>query len=635
MSEPASPVSFADLGLPDILLKSLKQVGYEAPSPIQAATIPALLQGKDMLGQAQTGTGKTAAFALPILANLTPGAKKPAALVLCPTRELAIQVAEAFQTYARGIDKFHVLPLYGGQDMRGQLRQLQRGVDVVVGTPGRLQDHLNRKSLDLSALRTVVLDEADEMLRMGFIDDVENILSHAPDEAQTVLFSATLPERIKKIAGKFLNKPEHVKIAASSSTVDAIDQQYWLLNNNQKLDALTRLLDVTEFDGVIIFTRTRGTTVELAEKISARGYACSPINGDMSQSNREQTISRLKKGKIDILVATDVAARGLDVDRITLVVNYDIPYDSEAYIHRIGRTGRAGREGKAVLFITKREQRLLRAIEKSTGKKIAPVRLPSAKEISEQRVERFKQEVKATLAEPASPLLAAVAEQLCEETGATPQLLAVSLIAMLQKDQPLEVAEAPLQRQAPALSDSARAPMAEYKSKNDSRSKNRNESKSKNESKRKPADKPVGSSKTEGAAESDNEGGPLTMETYRIEVGRQHDANAGNIVGAIANELDIDSQYIGRIELNDDHSTVDLPEGMPPELLEAFGKIRVKSRPLAASLVGKSNESHKPKSQNRADKSAKKPGKTKRATGKKFSTGKADKPARKPAKPKE
>lgn len=620
MSEPASQVSFADLGLPDTLLKALKQVGYEAPSPIQAATIPALLEGKDMLGQAQTGTGKTAAFALPILASLTPGAKKPAALVLCPTRELAIQVAEAFQTYARGINKFHVLPLYGGQDMRGQLRQLQRGVDVIVGTPGRLIDHLNRKSLDLSELRTVVLDEADEMLRMGFIDDVENILSHAPDQAQKVLFSATLPERIKKIAGKFLNSPQHVKIAASSSTVDAIDQQYWLLNNNQKLDALTRLLDVTEFDGVIIFTRTRGTTVELAEKISARGYACAPINGDMSQSIREQTIARLKKGKIDILVATDVAARGLDVDRITLVINYDIPYDSEAYIHRIGRTGRAGREGKAVLFITKREQRLLRAIEKSTGKKVAPVRLPSAQEISDQRVERFKQEVKAALAEPASPLLASVVEQLCEETRATPQLLAVSLIAMLQKDQPLEVREAPGQRQAPTVS----APMAEYKSKNDSKTKHKSKHETRHES-----------AKQQDKASDSGAGGALVMETYRIAVGKQHDASAGNIVGAIANELDIDSEYIGRIELHEDYSTVDLPEGMPPELLEAFGKIRVKSQALAASLVGKSTERHKPKTQMRGDKSAKKPGKSKRATGKKFSTAKAGKAPRKPAKPKQ
>ena len=385
----ASPETFQDLGLGEPLLKALTKLGYERPSPIQAATIPLLLQGVDLIGQAQTGTGKTAAFALPILNGLGNPSKHPVALVICPTRELAIQVAEAFQSYARFLKQFHVLPVYGGQDMQVQLRHLKRGVDVVVGTPGRLLDHLKRGTLDLSGLRTVVLDEADEMLRMGFIDDVEAILASAGGDQQTVLFSATLPEPIRRVAERFLKDPSLVRIAATTATVDAIDQRYWLLHKDQKLAALTRLLEVEETDGVMIFTRTRETTTELAEKISARGFLCAAINGDMSQSAREQTIRRLKNGQIDILVATDVAARGLDVDRISHVINYDIPHDTESYIHRIGRTGRAGRKGSAILLLTPREQRLLRAIEKATRQNIAPIQLPTAEDVMTQRVQRL------------------------------------------------------------------------------------------------------------------------------------------------------------------------------------------------------------------------------------------------------
>jgi ATP-dependent RNA helicase DeaD len=577
MSSPDSPESFEDLGLPPYLLKALARVGYEKPSPIQAQSIPPLLKGRDLIGQAQTGTGKTAAFALPILARLQPGAKRPGALVLCPTRELAIQVAEAFQTYARDRAKFHVLPVYGGQDMRGQLSQLRRGVDVVVGTPGRLLDHLQRRSLDLSELQTVVLDEADEMLRMGFIDDVEKILAHSGDRKQTVLFSATLPQPILRVANRFLREPEHIRIEAKTATVDAIDQQYWLLNNNQKLDALTRLLETEPFDGVIIFARTRGATMELAEKISARGYACAPINGDMSQSVREQTIQRLKKGKVDILVATDVAARGLDVDRISLVVNYDIPYDTEAYIHRIGRTGRAGREGRAVLFINHRERRLLRAIEKATGREIPPVRLPSEEEIVARRVQRFKDDVAASLAEPASPFLVSLVDELCAETGTTQQQLAAGLVKILQRDLPLEL------------------PPREKKKTAGRRDR-----------------------KERGPRDHDGENGAGTddieMESFRLEVGRQHEVSTGNIVGAIANEIDIDSRYIGHIDIQDSYSTVELPTGMPKELFQHLKKVRVCGRPLnIARIAGSAEPERKP----RKKKGRKRKGNAARPAGKK------------------
>ena len=565
--------NFSALGLSEPVLKALAKVGYESPSPIQAATIPVLLEGRDLIGQAQTGTGKTAAFALPILTKLKPPSKTPVALVICPTRELAIQVAEAFQSYARSIKNFHVLPVYGGQDMQTQLRQLRRGVDVVVGTPGRLLDHLKRRTLDLSALNTVVLDEADEMLRMGFIDDVEAILAHASGKQQTVLFSATLPEPIRRVAARFLNDPAHIQIEAKTATVESIEQQYWMLHNNQKLDALTRLLELEETDGIIIFARTRGTTAELAEKISARGYLCAAINGDMSQSAREQTIRRLKSGKIDILVATDVAARGLDVDRISHVINYDIPHDPESYIHRVGRTGRAGRKGSAILFLTQREQRLLRAIEKATNQRIPPIKLPTAEDVTAQRVQRFKESVFKALESRPAPIFASLASEICEESDTNPMMLAAALVELLQKDKPLE-------------------PAPEFKPIS-SRAKSR-EPDSARERKGKRA-------KTMSA----------DMETYRIEVGHQHEVNPGNIVGAIANEVDIGSQYIGHISIHDDYSTVELPSGMPKDIFQHLKRVRVKGRPLNLSLVSG------------------KPDKTHQKPGKKPSSGSAGKKAKK------
>jgi ATP-dependent RNA helicase DeaD len=596
MSDSDYPQAFADLGLGGPLLKAMNQVGYETPSPSQAASIPPLLEGRDLLGQAQTGTGKTAAFALPILSRLKPGKRTPQALVLAPTRELAIQVAEAFQSYARFLKGFHVLPVYGGQDMQGQLRQLKRGVDIVVGTPGRLLDHLRRGSLDLSNLQTVVLDEADEMLRMGFIDDVEAILSHSSGNQQTALFSATLPTAIKRVAERFLSNPEHIQIKSKTSTVAAIDQQYWMTNNNQKLDVLTRILEAEEFDAMIIFVRTRGTTSELAERISARGYACSAINGDINQKQREKTIQQLKNGSIDILVATDVAARGLDVDRISHVVNYDIPYDSEAYVHRIGRTGRAGRKGKAILFVSPREQRLLRTIEKATKQSIAKLTLPSSEELAEQRVKRFKEQVSEALQQSGDPLFKKIVTELGEETGQSAESIAACLTYLLQKDRPFNPPAQPKQRRA-------------KKDRPDASPRTRQRANQDRSEERKPRKKRITDT---------------PMECYRIEVGHSHEVSPGDIVGAIANEVDLDSNYIGHISIQEDYSTVELPTEMPKDILQHLKKVRVRQQALKISLA-KDGQGSTDKPAKRADnKKTKKP--TKR--GKKDNA--AGKPKRKP-----
>ncbi|MGA7295973.1 MAG: DEAD/DEAH box helicase, partial [Rhodanobacteraceae bacterium] len=393
-----TPSTFAVLGLPDALLKAVEKVGYETPSPIQAAAIPPLLEGRDMLGQAQTGTGKTAAFALPVLARLDPDQRSPQALVLAPTRELAIQVAEAFQTYASGLRKFHVLPIYGGQSYGPQLAGLKRGVQVVVGTPGRVIDHLKKGTLKLDSLRCLVLDEADEMLRMGFIGDVETVLEATPDSCQIALFSATMPTPIRRIAQKYLNNPAEITIKNKTSTSANIHQRYWLVSGLHKLDAMTRILEAEPFDAMLVFARTKKSTEELAEKLRARGFAAAAINGDIAQAQRERTVAQLKSGKLDILVATDVAARGLDVDRISHVLNYDIPYDTESYVHRIGRTGRAGREGEAILFVSPRERGMLRAIERATRQPIDVMQLPSIETVNNRRVEQFKQRISDTLA---------------------------------------------------------------------------------------------------------------------------------------------------------------------------------------------------------------------------------------------
>ncbi len=435
------PVDFAALGLPAYLCQALAAVGYEQPSPIQAQSIPPLLEGRDLLGLAQTGTGKTAAFALPLLANLDLKKASPQALILAPTRELAIQVSEAMQTYASGMRGFHIAPIYGGSSMGSQLQKLRRGVHVVVGTPGRVMDHLRRGTLDLKGLKTVVLDEADEMLRMGFIDDVEWILEHTPKERQVALFSATMPGAIKKITTNYLNDPIRIQIEAKTKTVDSISQQYVLVNNNRKLDALTRVLEVEDMDGAIMFVRTKTATVELAQKLEARGYACAALNGDINQRQREITIDQLKSGDIDILIATDVAARGIDVPRVTHVINYDIPYDQEAYVHRLGRTGRAGRSGKAILFINPREKRLLRAIEKSTGQPIEEIRLPTSEELTQQRVEAFRKSVLETIEQQPLTELRSLIENIVSENDVPVLDIATALAHLAQLDKPIFVAK--------------------------------------------------------------------------------------------------------------------------------------------------------------------------------------------------
>lgn len=543
-------MTFKDLKLPEPILQALEKVGYEKPSPIQAESIPLLLEGHDLLGQAQTGTGKTAAFALPMLANIDPEQRKPQLLVLAPTRELAIQVAEAFQVYASFSQKIKVLPVYGGQSYDNQIRQLKRGVQVVVGTPGRIIDHIKRKTLDLSELKFLVLDEADEMLRMGFIDDVELILSHAPEERQTALFSATMPGPIKKITQRYLKDPKHVKIASKVSTASTIRQRYCQIAPHHKLEALTRIMEVEAFDGMIIFVRTKTATVELADKLSARGYDVEPLNGDIPQAARERTVEKLKQGQIDILVATDVVARGLDVERVSHVINFDIPYDSESYVHRIGRTGRAGRQGDAILFISHREKRLLFSIEKTTKQPIEAMPIPSISEINETRLSRFKQSVAEAAQDDSIESLMPIVEMIKEENEASPEVLMAALLKIAQGDEPL------------ILKESDR-PDLHSKPPRDSRDRN-----SRDGRERKPKT-PRGNRKPE-------EG----MQRFRIEVGHVHGAKPGNIVGAIANEANINSKHIGAIEIYDNFSTVDLPDGMPKETRDTLQGTRVAGQRL-------------------------------------------------------
>ncbi len=429
--------AFGDLGLAEALLQALSAVGYETPSPIQAATIPPLLEGRDVLGQAQTGTGKTAAFALPILSRLDLSKSKPQALVLAPTRELAIQVAEAFQRYASHLPGFHVLPIYGGQSYGPQLAGLRRGAHVVVGTPGRVIDHLERGSLDLSGLTTLVLDEADEMLRMGFIDDVETVLKKTPPERQVALFSATMPAPIRRIAQTYLREPAEITIKAKTTTATNIRQRYWYVSGVQKLDALTRILEAEPFEAMIVFARTKQATEELAGKLQARGFDAAAINGDIVQAQRERLIQQLKDGKLDILVATDVAARGLDVERISHVLNYDIPTDTEAYVHRIGRTGRAGRSGEAILFVAPREKRLLMAIERATRQPIAEMQLPSVEAVNDQRITKFKQRIADALAADDLGVFRQLIEQFEQERNVPAIEIAAALARLAQGGQPL------------------------------------------------------------------------------------------------------------------------------------------------------------------------------------------------------
>jgi len=552
--------SFRDLDLIEPVLKAVENAGYETPSPIQAQIIPFMLDGRDVLGQAQTGTGKTAAFALPILSRIDLKQKNPQVLVLAPTRELAIQVAEAFQGYASKLNGFHVLPIYGGQDYSTQLRQLRRGVHVIVGTPGRVMDHMRKGTLKLGQLNTLVLDEADEMLRMGFIDDVEWILEQIPEKRQIALFSATMPTVIRKIAQKYLHSPEQITIKVKTATAENIRQRYWFVSGVHKLDALTRILEAEEYDGMIIFVRTKTATIELAEKLEARGHSASAINGDMSQQLRERAINNLKQGKLDILIATDVAARGLDVDRITHVVNYDIPYDTESYIHRIGRTGRAGRTGDAILFVSPREKRLLSNIERATKKKVEEMQLPSTEFINNARISRFKQRITDTLAGEELSFFTQLIEQYQTEHDVPAAEIAAALAKIAQGNTPLLIKDIPKRAR---------------KERNDRQGElNERGSSRRDRSERKPRRNRESNSN-------------IKMELFRIEVGNSHGVKPGNIVGAIANETGIDGDHIARINIEENYSTVELPAGMPKELFQELKKVRVAGQQLNISLMDK------------------------------------------------
>ena len=536
MSESGTQPTFTSLGVAEPILRALNEIGYETPSPIQAESIPPLLEGSDLLGMAQTGTGKTAAFALPLLTRLDFSRREPQLLVLAPTRELAIQVAEALQSYAKYIPDFHVLPIYGGQSYETQLRQLRRGVQVIVGTPGRVMDHIRRGSLNLDKLESLVLDEADEMLRMGFIDDVEWILDHTPETRQIALFSATMPPQIKRVAQKYLNDAKEVKIAAKTATATTITQKYWRVSGLHKMDALTRILELQQFDAMLIFVRTKSATEELAEKLSARGYAAEALNGDMSQQQRERTVDRLKSGKTDILIGTDVVARGLDVERISHVLNYDIPYDAESYVHRIGRTGRAGRTGEAILFVAPRETRMLRTIERATKQPIERMDLPSVGDVNEKRVERFMQRISDTLDnQDIAPYLDLLADYQ-KEHDTDPMNIAAALAVLAQGDQPL------LMEEPPARPERERRDRDDRGDRGDRRGRRRDFDKNAKPLKGRP---------------------DMDMERYQIAVGHQHNVQPKNIVGAIANEGNITASLIGQIEIYDDFSTVDLPSGMP------------------------------------------------------------------------
>jgi ATP-dependent RNA helicase DeaD len=577
--------SFRDLELSEPVLRALTDVGYESPSPIQAATIPVLLSGADMLGQAQTGTGKTAAFALPALTRIDLSKHEPQVLVLVPTRELALQVAEAFLKYAAHLKGFHVLPIYGGQSYQPQLNALRRGVHVVVGTPGRVIDHMNRGTLKLTGLTLLVLDEADEMLRMGFVDAVESILEQTPPQRQVALFSATIPAPIRRIASKHLRSPVEVTIKSKTSTATNIRQRYWMVSGMHKLDALTRILEAEPFDGMLVFTRTKQATVELAEKLEARGFAAAPLNGDIPQPQRERTVARLKAGQIDIVVATDVAARGLDVERIGYVVNYDVPYDTESYVHRIGRTGRAGRKGEAILFIAPRERNMLRAIERATRQVIEPMNLPTVDAVNALRITKFKQRVTETIAKGEATALRPVIEQLEAETGLPLIDIAAALASLSQGTTPLLLAakpERPAETMAPPRPPAPTRPPAPERPRSQEAERSR------------PSER-TSEVRPERAAEDRADAPPARkpraksadspMETFRIEVGSVHGIKPGNIVGAIANEAGIEGVHIGRVDIREDHSFVDLPEGMPKQIFKELQKVRVVGRELRITRV--------------------------------------------------
>ncbi len=593
--------AFNQLALSRPVLDKITEIGYETPSPIQAQAIPFLLEGADLIGQAQTGTGKTAAFALPTLSRIDVSVNAPQVVVLTPTRELAIQVAEAYKKYAGKIKGLKVMPVYGGQDYRVQTRALERGPHVVVGTPGRMIDQLKRGNLKLDALKTLVLDEADEMLRMGFIDDVEWILEKTPGDRQTALFSATMPTQIRRMADKYLKEPEHVTVEFTTRTADTIRQRFWFTTPKDKFRTLTQILDAETVDAMIVFVRTKSTTTELSDRLAEAGYSSAALNGDMQQKLRERTIDQLKRGKLDIIVATDVAARGLDVERISHVLNYDSPHDTEAYIHRIGRTGRAGRNGEAILLVTSREKRLLQTIQRATGQNMERYEFPSAEELKQQRMQRFNDRINAVLSLKQNKEHKQFLNEYINAHDVSAEQLAVALASQLMgsntKAKPVIAEPVHVKHERPK-------PVHHE-------SKERFATKSK---------KPVPDEQPKDHSTKEPRNVPEDMPPmvrYRVEVGTDHGAKVGNVVGAIANEAGIENRYIGRVKVFDDHTLIDLPEGMPKAIYKDLRKVWVCSRQLQISRVDKdepvvSNSSEKKKPHKRKSTSTPLSGKRKR-----------------------
>ncbi len=562
------PVAFASLGLPENLLSAVLSIGFTSATDIQARTIPPLLEGKDVLGEAQTGTGKTAAFGLPALAKIDTSIRKPQLMVLAPTRELAMQVAEAIESFGKDMKGLRVATLYGGQSYGPQFQQLERGAQVVVGTPGRLMDHLRRKSLKLDTLRVCVLDEADEMLNMGFLEDIQWILDHLPKTTQMCLFSATMPPAIRKIANRFLKDPEHIKVAAIKKAKANITQYAWKVSGITKMTALERIAEVVDYDAMIIFVRTRNDTVDVAEKLERAGYPALALNGDMNQAQRERCIDQMKSGKSSILVATDVVARGLDIPRISLVVNYDLPGDNEAYVHRIGRTGRAGREGMSISFVRPREMYSIRHYERLTSGTVLDYQLPNIQEIGKIRIERTRVEVAKIIADKDISAMREIVEGMAAESEVSMIDLAAALLFQKQVKQPLQPKEDP-------------KPRRDTRERNDRNSRGNDRNSRGNDRNSRGNDRNDRSNREERPRKAKVNRSDVDWQTYRLEVGKEHGARPGDIVGAIANEISLDSSYIGAINLHDKHSFVQLPKGIPTDLFNQLKGVRVRRQPLS------------------------------------------------------
>lgn len=545
---------FESLNLSEEVMTAIHDMGFESPTPIQERAIPVILEGRDMIGQAQTGTGKTAAFALPILSSIKSGERGIQCLVLEPTRELAIQVAESFVSFARHIEGFRVAPIYGGASYENQIRSLRHGAQVVVGTPGRLIDLIERGKLDLSGVRYMVIDEADEMLRMGFIDDVDWILSHTPQDRQNALFSATMPDAIRRIASAHLQDPEEVRIESRTTTATTVRQRYWVVSGVHKIDAMTRILEVEPYDAVLVFVRTKTDAEDVANRLMARGLACAALHGDIPQRQREKIIERLKSGSLDIIIATDVAARGLDVDRITHVFNYDIPYDAESYVHRIGRTGRAGRTGEAILFVSPRERRALRQIERVTRQRIEPMSMPTVADVNKRRLENFRNEILETIEAGDLGMYLEVISDILSDDSMEPEILAAALAKMARRGSDLLLDESAPEPKMRTFDDDA----GPHRERGERRER------------RQPSATPVPL----------RDFPDMKMVRYRLAVGRRDGAKPGQIVGAIANEANMDSKYIGEISIFDTFTTVDLPDGMPEETRRILAAARVCGRAL-------------------------------------------------------